>query len=174
MRQRMIFMQTHSGKRVDLVFPQKETIDIKDIAYSLSMKCRFNGHTKEFYSVSQHCVLVSKITPDNFKLAALLHDANEAYLPDVPSPVKSLLPQYTKLEDFIQDAIDEIFGIRLTPLGKLIVKKSDQILLATEGRDLMGDTEGWALMESPLPDKIKPLNSKDSESLFLKTYNELI
>lgn len=79
---------TKSGKVINLLHPTEEMIDIRDIAGALSKICRFGGHTSQFYSVAQHCVLVAAMAPENIKKEALLHDAAEAYLGDVIKPLK--------------------------------------------------------------------------------------
>lgn len=81
----------YSGHKIDLKFPTVDMIRIEDIATALSKICRFNGHIGEFYSVAQHCVLVSMMAPNNLQRAALLHDAAEAYLGDVIKPLKIIL-----------------------------------------------------------------------------------
>ena len=70
---------TASGKRFYLRRPTPADIDAGDVAHALAHICRFNGHTREFYSVAQHSILVSRLLPDELKLAGLLHDAAEAY-----------------------------------------------------------------------------------------------
>jgi len=77
------FIQTYSGKRIDFENPDPDQIDIVDIAHGLSNLCRFSGQSKYFYSVAQHSFYVSLVCKEN-KLQALLHDATEAYMADVP------------------------------------------------------------------------------------------
>ena len=148
------WIQTVSGRRVDLPFPKPEQIDIEDIAYALSMKCRFNGHTNKFYSVASHSIGVSRLMEPRLWLPALLHDANEAYLPDVPRPVKDLLSDYKDIEDTVQAVIEKKYGIKLTLEDRRAIKRADNIMLATEGRDFLGDTEGWGLKENPQDNEI--------------------
>lgn len=171
----MNWIQTVSGKRLDLEEPNLEDINIEDIAYALSMKCRFNGHTSEFYSIAQHCVMVSEICPNELALAGLLHDANESYLPDVPRPVKDMpeLSEYHYLENYIQATIERKFGLTLAREDNLFVKRADNVALATEGRDFMGDTEGWGLTEKPLDKKIVPWSPKYARLVFLTRFWEL-
>ncbi len=169
-----IWIQTISGKRVNLPIPKMEQIDIEDIAYSLSMKCRFNGHTNKYYSVAEHSIRVSELVEPRLQLAALLHDANEAYLPDIPRPVKELLPEYKEIENLTEDAVNRKFGIVLTATDRIAIKKADNIMLATEGRDLMGDTEGWGLVELPLKDIIQPMAKKQSQNKFLFEFYNLL
>lgn len=104
-------IQVFSGNYVDLVNPDMNTILIEDIAHSLSNLCRFTGHTRHFYSVAHHSIAVSKIVPHEYALEALLHDATEAYLGDVSSPLKSLLGEYKLLESRLYRRIAKKFQI---------------------------------------------------------------
>ena len=90
---------TVSGKIIDLNHPTEDMIDIKDIAAALSKICRFGGQINQFYSVAQHCVLVAAMAPAIIKKEALMHDAAEAYLLDIPKPLKHQLGRsYKKFE----------------------------------------------------------------------------
>ncbi len=84
---------TYTGGTFDYSKFGPDDIDIRDIAHALSHLCRFTGHTNIFYSVAQHCLLVSEKIPGGpeVKLAALLHDAAEAYVNDLSSPLKKWL-----------------------------------------------------------------------------------
>ena len=81
-------IQTYTGRKFFPVAPRAEDIEILDVAHALSMLCRYTGHTKQFYSVAQHSVLVSRIVPPQDAAWGLLHDASEAYLCDVARPIK--------------------------------------------------------------------------------------
>jgi hypothetical protein len=96
---RGIPMQLLSGKAFYVTDPKPEDIDILDIAHSLSMQCRYNGHTKGFYSVAEHSVLVANLVPPRLRLQALLHDASEAYVGDVIRPIKRLLKNRPQIDD---------------------------------------------------------------------------
>lgn len=102
---------TLSGKFFDILKPEEYTFDIEEIATSLSNICRYTGHVNSFYSVAEHSVLVSRIVPKRLALAGLLHDASEAYLGDVSSPLKKLLPEYKRIEERVQQAIAKQFGL---------------------------------------------------------------
>jgi hypothetical protein len=91
----MGWTQTYNGHKFDPMNVGLETIDINDIAHALSLLCRFNGHIKELYSVAQHCVLMSEQVEPKYAFHALLHDAAEAYVSDVPRPFKPLIIEET-------------------------------------------------------------------------------
>ena len=103
-------IRVFTGTYIDPLNPQLEDIHIEDIAHGLSMQCRFGGHTKVFYSVAQHCVEVAMQLPDELRLAALLHDASEAYLLDIPRPVKGRLTNYKTIEKKLMSVIAKRFG----------------------------------------------------------------
>src|SRR5688572_25823546 len=105
------WMQTFTGRKFWPVDPRSNEIFIEDIAHSLSMMCRFLGHCSKFYSVAEHCVRASWWVADRRgsyldQLAALLHDAGEAYVVDVPRPIKPYLSNYKELEHNIDECIE--------------------------------------------------------------------
>lgn len=104
-------ISTWSGQWFDILDPASYDYDIEEIAHSLSNICRYTGHTNEFYSVAEHSVLVSRLVPNNLAMCGLLHDAGEAYLGDVSSPLKALLPEYKAIELQVERAIASYFGI---------------------------------------------------------------
>jgi len=138
-------IQLASGRYFDLQRPSRIAITIRDIAHALSMLCRFNGHCSSFYSVAQHSVYVSQIVPVEYGLSALLHDAAEAFLGDVTSPLKKLLPDYSALEHRIEVAIRNEFDLpkELHPC----IKNADLVLLKMEKRDLMPDGGDWSILD---------------------------
>src|SRR5690606_16131204 len=85
-------IRTYTGKYLNVRDPQPDQIDIIDIAVGLSRMPRFAGHSVHFLPVAQHCILMSNIVSPENKLAALLHDASEAYLGDIAKPIKALMP----------------------------------------------------------------------------------
>lgn len=166
------FIQTYTGIRVTIPVPKVEEISIVDIAHALSNLCRFTGHSKKFYSVGEHCVRVSRIVEPENKLAALLHDASEAYLNDIARPMKQFFPEYLKLEGKVSKVINKAFGI--TGQSHEEIKRADNILCCTEGRDLIGNTEDWYSTEKPLPRKICPWTPHNAERAFLALFIKLI
>src|SRR5262249_40412991 len=109
------YLQTVSGRRLDPFTPDLEQIDVADIATALANQCRFGGHTRVFYSVAQHSCLVTDVLRERGGSAtelrwALLHDASEAYLVDLPHPIKhrsELGRLYAEAEAGLQQAICE-------------------------------------------------------------------
>src|SRR6266700_4788978 len=99
------WIQTAMGRKFWPMDPRSGEVFIDDIAHALSMLCRFGGHCIRFYSVAEHSVLLSRVAEPRFKLWALLHDASEAYLADVPRPVKPALVGYKDAEERVQRAI---------------------------------------------------------------------
>lgn len=119
MQQTESCITTASGKFFDILKPEEYEFDIEEIATALSNLCRYTGHVNTFYSVAEHSVLVSRIVPERLALAALLHDASEAYLGDVSSPLKKLLPEYQAIEERVQRSIANSFGFQY-PFGEEI------------------------------------------------------
>lgn len=165
---------TYTGKYFDFFEVSPESICIEDIAHALANTCRFGGHVQEFYSVAQHSVLVSKTVPVEDAKWGLMHDAAEAYLVDVPSPLKALLPDYKNMENHVEEKVLEVFGLVGTKPSS--VKRADLILLATEQRDLMAkhdDVWGSILGLTPLKETIVPLSPKLAEQQFLRRFEEI-
>jgi len=124
------WMQTFQGRAVYPLDMCPDDIDIIDIAHSLSMQCRFNGHTLRFFSVSEHCCLLSDACSPENRLWGLLHDAAEAYLADVPRPIKPYLKEYAGYEDAALKVIAEKYGLTLPIPDE--VKRLDTLILVNE------------------------------------------
>ncbi|TXH16844.1 MAG: phosphohydrolase [Hyphomicrobiaceae bacterium] len=135
-RMRTAAITTSSGRTVCPFAPDPTTIDPGDIAHALANKCRWNGHTSRFYSVAQHSVLVARYTvaPAD-RLWGLLHDAGEAYLPDVPSPIKPFCPSIITAENNLLAAVAIAFGLPTTIPAT--VHYADLVVRSAEARDLM-------------------------------------
>lgn len=178
LRARSPWIQTRSGRRFPFLAPRFDDVDLRDIAYALSNLARFTGHTRRgedgaIYSVAQHSVLVSHAVPEKHALVGLMHDAPEAYLGDVSSPLKSLLPDFKRLESLAWAAIAEAFDLPLDLPPT--VKEADLRLLATEKRDLLGpEPAAWFPMPDPLPERIDPWPAPVAEQRFLERFAELM
>lgn len=173
------WMQTRSGKMFYALDPRPEDICIGDISHALSLLCRFGGHCNEFYSVAQHSVHVAEMLPHHLKLSGLLHDATEAYLVDVPRPIKKALTNYSTIEDRLAEVIEHALQPHtLEPLqfSHPAVKAYDNILLMTEARDLLCKApRPWGLQDvEPLPDRVVPWSSAVAERRFLAAYHSYV
>ncbi len=132
-----------SGVYVDYANPKPEQIRIKDIALALSGCTRFCNQLKRYYDVAEHSTRMSYMVDRDLRLTALLHDAAEAYLGDIPRPAKVLLPDYMALEKRFMEVIAKRFKI-IYPIPHEI-KKLDTEMLLTEAEDLHCSkaVEGW-------------------------------
>ncbi len=167
------WIQTFTGIQVWPLDPQPDQIDIVDIAHSLSMLCRFNGHSMKFYSVAEHSIHVSNIVSPENRLWGLLHDAAEAYLSDVPKPVKQQVDQFHPLEERMLAVIADRFG--LTTEIPEEVHDADMKMLATEKQALMGNEPApWSGLPDPLePSMIRCFSPEEAKQAFLMRFSEL-
>lgn len=143
------FIFTYTGRRWYLTDPLVEDVDLADIAHALSLIPRWGGHTQRHYSVAQHSVYVAAGCCPEHNLHGLLHDAAEAYMMDIPRPLKGLLPDYKPMEKVARSVIEEAFG--LPPLDCECVDIMDQFMLEMEGEILMGAPKKGPRDHSALP-----------------------
>lgn len=166
---------THTGAPFFIFTPRAEDIEVQTIAQSLSKQCRYNGHLKDsnsFCSVAQHSVNVSLYKPDIHPREKLLHDAPEAWIGDLVRPLKRMLKDYSAIEERIEKAVCERFGL-VWPLP-IEVLEADNIILATEKRDLLlPSVHSWGPLPEPLPDPIVSMTPAESYHLFLDRFEEL-
>ena len=132
-------IQTYSGILFDVINPTVDMVNIADIAHALSQVNRFTGHTMLPYSVAEHSVHVANLLPDEYKLEGLLHDASEAYIADMATPVKQLtgMFNYRLIENDIQNVCYDAFEIRTTEFSHCAVKHYDRVMLKVEALSLM-------------------------------------
>ena len=164
---------TYTGVEIEPLRPDPALIRIEDIAHALSNNCRFTGHVREFYSVAQHSVYVSRHVPSEDALEGLLHDASEAYLSDIARPVK-MQPEfgavYKTAEERLERAIAKRFDL-VWPWPES-VRSADNVLLRTEQRDLMPGLrhlegeEFYCIPETP----IKGWSPARARTAFLSRY----
>lgn len=160
---------TSTGRRF---FMDEPEFDIEEIAHALAMQCRFTGHVSKFYSVAEHSVLVSRLcfeipecreSGDDIlplieaSYEGLMHDAHEAYLVDLASPWKVLIPQFREVEHRLESAMRKWYG-----LPKEIssgVKLADWYALFIEARELLpaGTTDDWPTPTPDFREKLEPI-----------------
>lgn len=167
---------THSRQYFNFLAPHTHTFSVDEIAHALSHICRYTGHTSTFYSVAQHSVYVSYLVPHEDALAGLLHDAAEAFIGDVASPLKQLLPDYKAIERRVEAAVMASFGLPAEMPAS--VRRADLVMLATEQRDLMPTSDmrwEWQDMPGiePLLRSITPMDSEKAKSFFLSRYVQI-
>lgn len=166
---------TASGRKYWPEDPRPEDICIEDIAHALALQCRYGGHCSEFYSVAQHAVYVSEVCDPADALWGLLHDASEAYIVDVPRPLKQAagMEGYTALERRVMAAVCEHFGMPQEMPAS--VRAADESVLATEARDLMphhgeAGVPLWRLSHAPHEWTVEPWAWEWAEHTFLKRF----
>lgn len=171
------FIQTFSGRRFYPFDPRPEDVFIEDIAHSLSQLCRYAGHCNEFYSVAQHSIYISFMCDSADALWGLLHDAAEAFIADMPRPVKIHpdMVMYRETDHSITQAICQCFG--LPELQPSSVTKADKEIVASERATLLKSTgeqwEGYERNEETRMIKIFPWPPRTAEAKFLARFRDL-
>jgi hypothetical protein len=165
------WMQTAYGGEFYPLDARAHEIYIEDIASSLSKQCRFAGHTAEFYSVAEHCVLVSRRAPKELRLTALLHDASEAYLVDVPRPIKASLTNYMEIEARLMATIAERFGT-IWPLPAEVKRLDNAILADERDQAMVVPPRDWGLAEPPLGVMLEFWLPDEAEQQFIEAFYE--
>jgi len=169
-----------SGAFIDLSDPDYSRVEIRDIAAGLARECRFAGQIHGYYTVAEHCVIGTLIAPQPVKYAFLMHDAAEAILKDIISPLKKLLPDYHKIEAMHETRLFERFMVP-TDVKKQ-VKQIDMIMLAAENVAIRNQSRVHAFrkmtavdmkLANQAVDLIKAANGKSWERPFLERFHEL-
>ncbi len=172
-----------SGNYYDYENPEQSVLTIEDVAYGLGFTCRFRGQTIEretgrrvFYSVADHCELMSRIVPPELAFDALMHEVGETVVGDTPGPLKGICPDIRTIEKRCEAAGLLLFGSSMS--NKAEIKRFDLIMLATERRDLTPwRGEAWTWLDlpgiGPSDMRIRPRSPEDSAEAFLARYHEL-
>jgi 5'-deoxynucleotidase YfbR-like HD superfamily hydrolase len=174
-------IQTYSGILFDVISPTIDMVNVTDIAHALSQVNRFTGHTINPYSVAEHSVHVASLLPDEYKLEGLLHDASEAYIADMATPVKhsGKMGEYRNLECNIQRVCYESFGLHLDVTTHLAVKWADKVMLKVEALSLMKQPlhDVWTEMIESVHLPVHPIprcwSSIYAEERFLNLFDRL-
>jgi uncharacterized protein len=174
------YLQTVSGRFVNPFDPDPEQLDPGDIARALANICRFGGHCRPFYSVAQHSVIVSELVEQRGGdvedvFAALMHDAAEAYLGDMPHPIKHRSPlgaAFQQAERHLESVLRERFSIKADVPE---IKRVDRALLATERRSVSGESWDWPELEGveALDIELVPCPPDEAERAFTARFDAL-
>jgi uncharacterized protein len=146
------WLNTYTGRKFFPLDPDRDQIDIRDIAHALAAKNRYAGMTASPFSVAQHSVILSRLVSRENSLWALLHDASEAYLPDVPRPLKRLpiMAPYREAEERLMRAIADRFGLSWPEPSE--VKELDGRMIPTEAAQVFSRRHPeWHNRVDPIP-----------------------
>jgi hypothetical protein len=167
------YILTHTKIKFYPLKPVKEKINIVDIAHSLSLMTRANGHFRHFYSIAQHSINCYKEAEirgysQRVQFACLLHDASESYISDLTRPVKRNLPDYFAIEEKLQSKIYDKFGLGdLSKQEFKLIGDVDDTLLHYEFEELMY----YTIMDNP---PFKAMEHDFSQRDFVSVENEFM
>lgn len=168
------WIQTFTGRKFWSIDPRPDEVSIDDIAHALSMLCRYSGHCLKFYSVAEHSVHVAQWlldhSPDD-ALAGLLHDATEAYVADVPRPLKQSLPTYKDAENNVWRAIAARYGLGAELPA--VVHEADNRILADEVQQNMKPMEWHNNHDDPLGVELQFWTPAQAEHEFIAMFRFL-
>ncbi len=178
------WIETYTGRKVYPLSIQPVNVCIEDIAHSLSLTCRYSGHCCDFYSVAQHSILVwhmarRRAASGNTLLAALLHDAAEAYTGDIARPIKRYYKMLTETDKMVEGVVLRALGVKSGADWELI-KHLDNVAIRVEAKNLMVNTEDWAsLPECTFDDVddfrlVEVLSMKGAETQYTDIYKSLL
>lgn len=150
----MSYLLGLDGVKIDLLHPENTPLSMVTIAHSLSLQCRWLGHTRCMYSVAQHSLHVSALLEASHGTEAarqgLMHDAHEAYIGDVPPPMKELLGEaWAHLERIWERRVRVAFGVTVDPAMAEAIHYADLCALATENDRYMTPVNWWRPSEYP-------------------------
>ncbi|MBB4235015.1 hypothetical protein [Rhizobium esperanzae] len=168
------FMQTATGRKFWPLDPRRDEVFIEDIAHSLSLQCRYAGHCLRFYSVAEHSVLMArKLRWEGVDVAlwALLHDASEAYLVDVPRPVKPYLTGYKEAEARVMAAVADRYSLAREMPAE--VHEADERIIADELVNLV-PMDWHGKHNNPLGVELRYWSPEKAEEEFMATFDALL
>lgn len=167
------WIQTYTGRSFWPLDPRASEVNIADIAHSLSMQCRYAGHCIRFYSVAEHSVLLAKHVSADNRLWALLHDASEAYLIDVPRPIKHSLGGYKDIESAVMTTVAEAYGLRGAMPAE--VHDADIRICVDEKAQNMSAGPMWGIDGlDPIGVQLQFWPPAEAEAAFLDTFAEIM
>lgn len=168
------WMQTYTGRAFHPLEPNLDDIDIEDIAHALAMTCRYNGHCYRFYSVAEHCVILSHtVDPVNARWA-LMHDAAEAYIGDMVRPLKYDLPEFQAAEDRLDAAIAGKFDLGW-PMPAQVKEHDTRIVIDERSQNMATAPQPWSLLAGyqPLGVTLSYWDPTRAEVEFMSRYKQL-
>jgi hypothetical protein len=169
-------METKNGSQWS---PENMVFDMNEIAWALSMQCRYNGHVKEFYSVAEHSVLMTEYAHGELNIldtrvlrTILLHDAAEAYIGDMVSPIKCRFPGFSELEDVVMGMIAHKYQCEF-PFPP-VVKDLDTRILLDEREELFDSVLDWGMGETqPLGIDIWCVDQRQAYNQFMNIWERI-
>lgn len=172
------YMQTFSGNHIYFNDIDDGSITVEDIAHSLSMTCRYNGHSSQFYSVAQHSMLVAAACSPKARLYGLMHDATEAYLGDMVNPLKDIFPSFVAFENALMIKIAKVLGVHMDDEIVEEVKYYDKAILFDEFAALLNPAPDTTVFVQqgykPIGCKILSERPLDFKRQFINTYRDLV
>jgi hypothetical protein len=168
------WIKTASGLKFHIFHPSIKEVSLYDVAHSLSLLCRFNGHTPFLYTVGAHSIIGSYVCEPIFAKDFLMHDSTESFIGDMATPLKREMSEFKKVENNIYKTIAEKFKVS-NPLPKEI-KEMDKLMFMMEWVYLMSGKKPNGI-ELPMSKKrfmsIATLPPEKIERLFIKRFREL-
>ena len=166
------YIRTYSGIDFRIDLPQTNLVEIIDIAHALSHLCRYGGHCDPFYSVAQHSIATSYLVSPENRLSALLHDSTEAYMVDLPRPIKNRYPQYSQDEHALYAIIAKKFNLPHI-IHPEVKKADDEMIFKYEWN--------FYMLKQPIPELewfynrfFIPKSSEEIKVEFLNRFYELV
>lgn len=171
------WLQTYTGRAVYPLDLRPADVDIRDIAHSLAMQCRYAGHCLRPYSVAEHSVHVARwLRPrhgPDVALEGLMHDASETYLVDIPRPVKPFLLGYGDAERCVTAVVAERFGLSAFGLPAAVHEADNRILADERAQNMAPCEREWEGMSEPLGVTLEFWSPERAEREFLALFEEL-
>ena len=169
------FIETYTGRMFMSLHPDPKDVTIIDIAHHLSNQCRYSGATAWIYSTAQHCCLLADYIQKNGGTALdclqiLMHDAAEAYLVDIPRPIKQYMPEYRKWDKAINNAIRTWLSIGDLPIPSWQDEVDSRIIMDERAQVMSDSGNDWSHNLEPLGVEIAPWMPPMAEQQFLMRY----
>jgi hypothetical protein len=169
------FIETYTGRAFYPLAPNIEGLTILDIAHALSNQCRYSGHVRFFFPTAQHCCLLAEWLVNRGgsaldALQILMHDAPEAYLVDVPRPIKQFMPQYRIWDFKINNVIREWMGWKFLPIPSFQDELDSRVIVDERAALFSASGLDWGHKLEPLGVRIEPWSPEHAEKQFLLQY----